>query len=232
MSQTYETKIAEAIEMLQEHVGAKVLKVTLAFSHQNEDAIALSLVQKAGIDCDVFTLDTHKLFEASLAYEKTIEAFFNVHIKRFSASDEQIKTLEAKLGEYGIYDDINLRKECCFVRKMMPLKEALKNYDGWISGIRIAQSVTRSDTKLTEYDENFHLLKFNPLAYLSDEEVDRYMAENAIPQNSLYAKGFKSIGCEPCTRAIKEGEDIRAGRWWWENPEHKECGLHLHKENS
>lgn len=231
MSQNYEVKVAEAINSLKELVGAKALKVTLAFSHQNEDAIAISLAQKAGIDFDLFTLETHKLFPESLSYQKEIEAFFGVEIKSFSASDEQIKALEAKVGEYGIYDDINLRKECCHVRKLIPLAQALKGYDGWISGIRIAQSITRSDTKLVEFDTKFELLKFNPLAYFSDEEVDRYMAEFAIPQNTLYAKGFKSIGCQPCTRAIKEGEDIRAGRWWWENPEHKECGLHLHQKD-
>jgi len=230
MSQTYEIKVAEAINTLKELVGAKALNVTLAFSHQSEDAINISLAQKAGIDFDVFTLETHKLFDESLAYEKEIEAFFGVEIKRFSASDEQIKALEAKVGEFGIFDNIDLRKECCHVRKLIPLARALKGYDGWISGIRIAQSITRSDTKLVEFDGKFELLKFNPLTHFSDEDVERYMNEFAIPQNALYAKGFKSIGCKPCTRAIKEGEDIRAGRWWWENPEHKECGLHLHKE--
>jgi len=231
MSQSYEIKVAEAINALQELVGAKALKVTLAFSHQSEDAITISLAQKAGIDFDVFTLETHKLFDESLSYQKEIEAFFDVEIKSFSASDEQIKTLEEKVGEYGIFDDINLRKECCHVRKLIPLAHALKGYDGWISGIRIAQSITRSDTKLVEFDSKFELLKFNPLTHFSDEEVERYMRENDIPQNALYAKGFKSIGCQPCTRAIKEGEELRAGRWWWENPEHKECGLHLHQKD-
>lgn len=231
MSQTYEIKVAEAINTLQELVGAKALNVTLAFSHQSEDAINISLAQKAGIAFDLFTLETHKLFDESLAYEKEIEAFFGVEIKRFSASDEQIKDLEAKVGEFGIFDNIDLRKECCHVRKLIPLARALEGYDGWISGIRIAQSITRSDTKLVEFDGKFELLKFNPLTHFSDEDVERYMAEFAIPQNALYAKGFKSIGCQPCTRAISEGEDIRAGRWWWENPEHKECGLHLHKKD-
>ena len=230
MSQTYEQKVAEAISVLKDEVGAKALKVTLAFSHQSEDAINISLAQKAGIALDVFTLETHKLFDESLAYQTEIEAFFGIEIKRFSASDEQISTLEERVGAYGIFDDINLRKECCHVRKLIPLAQALKGFDGWISGIRIAQSITRSDTKLVEFDDKFELLKFNPIAYFSDEEVGRYMRENALPQNALYAKGFKSIGCKPCTRAINEGEDIRAGRWWWENPEHKECGLHLHKE--
>lgn len=229
MKRSYEINIAEAIQMLQERIGAKELHVTLAFSHQNEDAITLSLAQKAGINFDVFTLETHKLFEESLTYQKEIEAFFGIEIKSFSASDEAIKALEERVGEYGIFDDITLRKECCRVRKLVPLANALKGHHGWISGIRIAQSLTRSDTQLMEFDENFKLLKFNPIAHFSDEDVERYMHEFAIPQNALYAKGFKSIGCKPCTRAISEGEEIRAGRWWWEDPEHKECGLHLHK---
>ena len=94
-----------------------------------------------------------------------------------------------------------------------------------------SHDVSQSRYEGMEFDDNFKLLKFNPLAHFSDEDVERYMRENNIPQSALYAKGFKSIGCKPCTRAIKEGEDIRAGRWWWENPEHKECGLHLHKKD-
>ncbi|MDD3344550.1 MAG: phosphoadenosine phosphosulfate reductase family protein, partial [Sulfurospirillaceae bacterium] len=131
MKTVYESKVSEAIASLKANVREKGLHVNLAFSHQNEDAIAISLAQKAGIDFDVFTLDTHKLFAESITYEKEIETFFNVSIKRFSASDDAIATLETKVGEYGIFDDISLRKECCHVRKMMPLGEALKNYDGW-----------------------------------------------------------------------------------------------------
>ena len=229
MSHSYQIKVAEAITTLQELVGTKALKVTLAFSHQSEDAITISLAQKAGINFDVFTLETHKLFNESLSYQKEVEAFFGVRIDAFSASSKAILELEEKVGEYGIFDDIDLRKECCHVRKILPLMQALKGYGGWISGIRSAQSITRSDTKLVEYDAKFELLQFNPIAHFSDEEVERYMRECGIPKNSLYDKGFKSIGCKPCTRAIRDGEDIRAGRWWWENPEHKECGLHLHK---
>lgn len=229
MSKSYEDKINESITLLKE-AKKRRLEATLAFSHQNEDAIALSLAQKAGLTCKVFTLDTHKLFEESLAYQKVIENFFNISITPFSASDDEIKTLEEKVGEYGIYDDLASRKECCRVRKLVPLKKALEGFDAWISGIRIAQSITRSDTKLLEHDEAFNILKLNPLAFWSDEDVERYIKENGIPTNELYAKGFLSIGCSPCTRAVKTGEDARAGRWWWENVEHKECGLHV-KDN-
>ena len=230
MSNTYHNKVKEAISFLRESILGGDLRVTLAFSHQNEDAITLSLAQKAGIPFSTFTLDTHKLFDESLAYQKEIEAFFGIAIKTFSADNEAIKALEEKVGEYGIFDSVELRKECCRVRKLVPLKEALNGYDAWISGIRIAQSITRNETKLREKDEIFHLLKLNPIAFFSDEDVERYMQENDIPSNSLYDQGFKSIGCKPCTRAIQEGEEIRAGRWWWENPEHKECGLHVKKD--
>ena len=227
MSSAYHHKVKQAINFLRETVLGGDLKVTLAFSHQNEDAITISLAQKAGIPFSVFTLDTYKLFEESLAYQKEIESFFGITIKPFSANHEAIKTLEEKVGEYGIFDSVELRKECCRVRKLVPLKNALHGYDAWISGIRVAQSITRNETKLLEYDEMFYLLKLNPIAFFSDEDVEQYIKENDIPSNSLYAKGFKSIGCQPCSRAIQEGEDIRAGRWWWENPEHKECGLHV-----
>lgn len=230
MSSAYHHKVKQAINFLKESVLGGELKVTLAFSHQNEDAITISLAKKAGISFSVFTLDTYKLFEESLAYQKEIEKFFGIEIKPFRADAEAIRTLEEKVGEYGIFDSVELRKECCRVRKLVPLKNALSGYDAWISGIRIAQSITRNETKLLEHDKIFHLLKLNPIALFSDADVERYIKENTIPSNSLYTKGFKSIGCQPCTRAIQEGEDIRAGRWWWENPEHKECGLHVKKE--
>lgn len=229
MSQSYEDKINASIAILKEAIKEKGLKATLAFSHQSEDAINISLAQKAGIEFSVFTLDTYKLFDESLAYQKEIEDFFGISIAPYRATSEEIKKLEEQVGEWGIFDDINLRKECCRVRKLVPLKKALQGSDIWISGIRIAQSITRGDTKLLERDESFDLLKLNPLAFFSDEDMVRYIRENNIPMNKLYAKGFQSIGCLPCTRAIKEGEDIRAGRWWWENPEHKECGLHVNK---
>ncbi|MDD2382841.1 MAG: phosphoadenylyl-sulfate reductase [Sulfurospirillaceae bacterium] len=227
MSKGYDEKVSEALEVLRLYVKEKGLHVSVAFSHQNEDAIALSLAQQAGIHVSVFTLDTYKLFEQSLVYQKEIEAFFDLTIHSFSANSDAIRALETKVGERGIFDDSSLRKECCHVRKLLPLKEALKGKDGWISGIRAAQSITRSETVMQEFDAVHQMQKFNPLAFFSDADVVHYMQEHHIPQNALYAKGFQSIGCSCCTRAIAEGEDIRAGRWWWENPEHKECGLHV-----
>lgn len=204
-------------------------KIALAFSHQIEDTIALDLALKAGIDrekFEVFTLDTKKLFTESLAYQAEVSRFFDIEIKPYSASDSAILELENELGEWGIRESVEKRKKCCAVRKIKPLKLALSGKAAWISGIRIAQSITRSDTQLVESDKNFALTKINPLFDWEDKKMWDYAKSRNLPINALYERGFSSIGCSICTRAIKDGEDIRAGRWWWENPDHKECGLH------
>ncbi|MGX3010130.1 phosphoadenylyl-sulfate reductase [Helicobacter sp. 23-1044] len=204
-------------------------KIALAFSHQIEDTIALDLTLKAGINranLEVFTLDTKKLFDESLAYQAEVARFFDIEIKAFSAEDSAIITLENELGEWGMRESVEKRKHCCAVRKITPLKVALSGKVAWISGIRIAQSITRAQTKLIENDANFALKKINPLFDWEDSKMWDYAKSANLPINALYSQGFSSIGCNVCTRAIKEGEDIRAGRWWWENPDHKECGLH------
>ena len=204
-------------------------KIALAFSHQIEDTIALDLTLKAGINranLEVFTLDTKKLFDESLAYQAQVARFFDIEIKAYSAEDSAILTLENELGEWGMRESVEKRKHCCAVRKIEPLKIALSGKVAWISGIRVAQSITRAETKLIENDANFALKKINPLFDWEDGKMWEYAKAHNLPVNALYSQGFSSIGCSVCTRAIKEGEDIRAGRWWWENPNHKECGLH------
>jgi phosphoadenosine phosphosulfate reductase len=133
------------------------------------------------------------------------------------------------VNENGInlfYESIENRKLCCFNRKIEPLKRALRDVDGWVTGLRREQSVTRESMRLVEWDSTFEILKFNPLINFTEKDVWDYIKSNKVPYNKLHDKNYPSIGCAPCTRAIKEGEDIRAGRWWWESPEHKECGLH------
>ncbi len=234
---SYSSDIARLREVLSEfqnngegkNGGKNEGKIALAFSHQIEDTIALDLAIKAGIDrerFEVFTLDTKKLFSESLDYQASVSRFFDIEIKPYSASDSAILELENELGEWGIRESVEKRKKCCAVRKIEPLKLALSGKVAWISGIRIAQSITRSDTKLVETDKNFALTKINPLFDWEDKKMWDYAKSHNLPINTLYKKGFSSIGCAICTRAIKEGEDIRAGRWWWENPDHKECGLH------
>lgn len=224
------TRLKNALDSI--YLGESPLgkpKIALAFSHQIEDTIALDLVLKSGVkkeNIEVFTLDTKKLFKESLDYQSEVERFFGITITPYSAEDSAILALESDLGEWGIRDSVENRKKCCAVRKIEPLKLALKDKVAWISGIRIAQSITRTNTKLVENDEHFGIIKLNPLFDWSDEKMWDYAKSHNLPINALYGRGFSSIGCSICTRAIKEGEDIRAGRWWWENPNHKECGLH------
>ena len=139
---------------------------------------------------------------------------------------EDVENLYKTQGANGHFESIDKRKNCCNIRKIEPLKRALKNVDIWITGLRSSQSITRETMPIVEWDENFKVVKLNPLINWSEDDVWNYIKENKVPYNKLHDNGFPSIGCEPCTRAIKQGEDIRAGRWWWENPEHKECGLH------
>ncbi|MEY4505177.1 MAG: hypothetical protein RL154_1474 [Pseudomonadota bacterium] len=220
----YTNIIDESLDFLKENTKGK--RATLSFSHQNEDVIIIDLLQIAGIEFDTFTLDTHKLFEESKKYQKAVEEFFDIEIKSYSAPDSEIKTLEASVGEFGIFDSVEKRKECCRVRKLVPLKEALNGFDIWITGIRATQSATRKEFTFTEIDKKYNIVKLNPLVKWGSKDITKYMKMRKLPQNELYSKKFTSIGCAPCTRPIEKGEDERAGRWWWENPEHKECGLH------
>ncbi len=216
--------LSKTVALVETLVGKE--NIVLSFSHQNEDVVLIDILQKAGVKFDIFTLDTEKLFDESIQYESYIEYRFGLKIARYKASPEEIEALEAKVGEFGIFESVDLRKECCRVRKLLPLKEALGGKEIWVTGIRASQSVTRNNIVFNEFDENFKILKMNPLVEWSRDEILEYLDLNDIKQNSLYAKGYTSIGCYPCTRPIEPGEDERAGRWWWENPEHKECGLH------
>ena len=226
MITTYNEATSRLAAVLAEIKG----RVALAFSHQIEDCIAIDMALKSGFDLDrleIFTLDTHKLFKESLEYQKGVEKFFGIKIKTYAISGETLARVDEKIGQWGMRDSVENRKFCCHQRKMIPLREALNKKDAWISGIRAAQSVTRTGVSLCETDANFNLKKINPLFDFSDEFMWGVARELNLPVNELYAKGYASIGCEPCTRAIKSGEDIRAGRWWWEDPNHKECGLHI-----
>lgn len=202
--------------------------IKLAFSHQIEDVILLDMLARLGIlpQIAVFTLDTHKLFEQSLAHQREVERHFGIEIVRFCASDEELGAIEREIGDWGMRESLEKRKKCCFVRKILPLQRALAGVSAWISGIRAAQSMTRAHVGLVEDDAQFGLQKINPLFDWDDAKVWDHASARNLPKNPLYAQGFASIGCAPCTRAIEPGESIRAGRWWWEDPAHKECGLH------
>jgi phosphoadenosine phosphosulfate reductase len=151
---------------------------------------------------------------------------YGIKVDVYFPEAKEVEELYKTQGINGFYESIENRKRCCFVRKIQPLQRALKGLEVWITGLRASQSVTREQMQLVEYDEANQVIKLNPLLAWSEQDVWNFIKENKVPYNKLHNQGYPSIGCAPCTRAVKEGEDIRSGRWWWENPEHKECGLH------
>ena len=201
-------------------------KVTFSTSLGQEDQVITQLIADAHLPISIFSLDTGRLFPETLDLLARTEAKYKQNIKVYYPNTESIEKLVSEIGINGFYESVENRKSCCFVRKVEPLKRALAGNEVWVTGLRAEQSANRSDMKRIEWDEGNQILKFNPLLDWTFDEMIEYINEKKIPYNPLHDKGFISIGCAPCTRAISAGEDPRAGRWWWENPEHKECGLH------
>jgi phosphoadenosine phosphosulfate reductase len=177
-------------------------------------------------------LDTGRLPQETYDVIEETREKYNIEIKVMFPDLKQVEQMVNENGPNLFYESIENRKLCCRIRKVEPLKRALSELDAWICGLRAEQSPTRQKLDKVEWDENFNLIKINPLADWTQNQVWQYIKENNVPYNELHDKGYPSIGCAPCTRPIEPGENIRAGRWWWENPEHKECGLHLHKKES
>lgn len=192
-----------------------------------EDQVLTDIALKIDKKANIFTLDTGRLHPQTYDVMDATNLKYGIKIKIFFPKNEEVEKLYQTQGVNGHFESIENRKRCCNIRKMEPLKRALKPLKVWITGLRAAQSVTRVDMPIIEWDENFEVIKINPLINWSEDDVWNYIKTNNVPYNKLHDEGYPSIGCAPCTRAIKKGEDIRAGRWWWENPEHKECGLHV-----
>jgi phosphoadenosine phosphosulfate reductase len=201
-------------------------KIALSSSLAAEDQVLTDLMLKEDKNATIFTLDTGRLHPETYDVMDATNLKYGVKIDVFFPQSEKVQELYQTQGVNGQYESIENRKSCCFIRKIEPLTRALKGLDVWITGLRAAQSITRVDMPLVEWDETFNVIKVNPLINWEEKDVWDYIKENRVPYNKLHDQGFPSIGCAPCTRAVKAGEDIRAGRWWWENPEHKECGLH------
>jgi phosphoadenosine phosphosulfate reductase len=201
-------------------------KVALSSSLAAEDQVLTDMMLKENKNATLFTLDTGRLHPETYDVMDATNLKYGVKIDVFFPNNEKVQELYQTQGVNGQYESIENRKSCCGIRKIEPLKRALKGLDVWITGLRATQSVTRVDMPLVEWDETFNVIKVNPLINWNEKDVWDYIKENRVPYNKLHDQGFPSIGCAPCTRAVKVGEDIRAGRWWWENPEHKECGLH------
>jgi len=191
-----------------------------------EDQVITDTIFSNNHPIKVFTLDTGRLFEETYqVYHDTLNKY-NKTITPYFPDQQKVEALLTKKGPYSFYQSVENRKECCKIRKVDPLQRALQGVDVWVTGLRGEQSHFRKELDLFEFDNSFGLIKFNPLIHWSKEEVERYLNLKKIPQNSLHQKGYPSIGCAPCTRAVKDGEDARSGRWWWEESK-KECGLHL-----
>ena len=200
-------------------------KVVFSTSFGQEDQVITALIAKNDFPITIFTLDTGRLFQETYdVFHKTLKKY-KKEIKVYFPETLAVEKLLETKGPNSFYDSVENRKECCYIRKVAPLTKALKGNAVWITGLRAEQSENRNDLQFFEYDEKFEIIKFNPLLKWTLEEVQKYIDDNNVPQNALHKKGFVSIGCAPCTRAIAPGEDIRAGRWSWESS-HKECGLH------
>lgn len=174
----------------------------------------------------VFTLDTGRQFQENYELIDRTEMTYGIRIEVFFPDFRKVQEMVRAHGINLFYDSIELRHLCCNVRKIEPLKRALEGVEVWITGLRRSQSVTRANMQMVEYDADDDVLKLNPLVLWSEQDVKKYVRANAIPYNKLHDQGFPSIGCQPCTRAVRDGEDVRAGRWWWEDPDKRECGLH------
>lgn len=202
-------------------------KIALSSSLGAEDQVLTDMIVKINPAARIFTLDTGRLPQET--YDVITETMkkYGIKYEVLFPESSDVEEMEKTFGPNLFYQGIEKRKLCCEVRKIRPLKRILSKLDAWICGLRREQSITRTDIEKISWDGNFNLVKFNPLADWSENDVWNYIRENNVPYNKLHEKGYPSIGCAPCTRAVKPGEHPRAGRWWWEEPEKKECGLHV-----
>lgn len=228
---TLQAKIAtknevESLSVLSEEFP---LEVVFSSSFGMEDQVITHLILSNQLPISIFTLDTGRMFSETYSTWNATNERYNTKIKAYYPEAETIEKYVTENGPLSFYESVELRKTCCHIRKVEPLQRALKGNKVWITGLRAAQSNARVDLPMLEWDETHQLYKFHPLLHWSTDAVKDYIKKHNIPYNVLHDKGFISIGCSPCTRAVKEGEDFRAGRWWWEDNSKKECGLHVHK---
>ncbi len=215
--------IGDRLLRISREPGRKVFTTSLGI----EDQMITAAIAESGASIDIVTLDTGRLFAETEALIERTEERYGVSIIRYRPDERDVRDYVRTYGRDGFYDSVEARHACCDVRKLRPLALALKGAAFWITGVRRGQSGARAETPLAETDRARGLVKINPLADRTIEEIRRYADRHDVPLNPLHARGYPSIGCEPCTRAIKPGEPERAGRWWWEQDQTRECGLHV-----
>lgn len=204
-------------------------RIALASSMGAEDQVLTDMIVKIDPSAKIFTLDTGRLFYETYELIEKTSLRYKIPIQVYFPDYKEVQQMVNEKGINLFFQSVELRKKCCHVRKIEPLQRAFKGIDVWICGLRREQSTTRTNNQLVEWDDANGLIKLNPIIEWTEQQVWDYIKQNSVPYNILHDKGFPSIGCQPCTRAILPGEDVRAGRWWWENPETKECGLHNRK---
>lgn len=216
------------VEALKTVFEAYPNEVVFSSSFGQEDQVIADAIWKNNIGIEVFTLDTGRLFPETYELMDKTKSRYKKPFKTYFPENNDVVNFVQEKGFNAFYESVENRKECCKIRKIVGLKKAIKEKKVWITGLRAEQSDNRAEMKIWEWDEANQIHKFNPLVNWSFDEMIDYLNLNNVPQNTLHKKGFVSIGCQPCTRAIAEGEHPRAGRWWWEESQ-KECGLHQSK---
>ncbi|WP_221410458.1 phosphoadenylyl-sulfate reductase [Apibacter sp. HY039] len=216
--------LEENLKFLSEYTEGQIVFST-SFSKEDQ-LITDAIFTQDFNNIEIFTLDTGRFFQETYSVWSKTLLKYRKNIKTFYPNTLQIENFVNNNGINPFYESIELRKQCCHIRKVEPLQRALKNAKIWITGLRAEHSANRNNLDIVQWDDHYQLYKYNPLLHWTTDEVDQYIKNKNIPYNLLHDKGFISIGCAPCTRAVAEGEDFRAGRWWWEDASKKECGLH------
>ena len=203
-------------------------QVTFSTSFSFEDQVVANEILSNQLPISVFTLDTARLFAETYSVWNSTNEKYQSNVKAYYPNNTLLEEFVQAKGPNAFYESVDNRKQCCYIRKVEPLKRALKGNAVWVTGLRAEHSPDRTNLAILEWDETNQVIKYNPLLHWTTEEVRKYIDDHNVPYNPLHDKGFVSIGCAPCTRAIRPGEDFRAGRWWWEDAAKKECGLHVH----
>ncbi len=207
-------------------------QVTFSSSFSYEDQVISHEILHNQLPVKIFTLDTGRIFAETYSVWNSTNEKYNTHIKAYYPKHDALEQLVDERGPNSFYESVQNRKDCCFIRKVEPLKRALQGNAVWITGLRAEHSPDRHNLPIIEWDAANNIIKYHPILHWQTSEVKEYITQNHVPYNPLHDKGFVSIGCAPCTRAVKPGEDFRAGRWWWEDAGKKECGLHVHEPNA
>lgn len=213
----------EGLEMISRDFEGRT---TFSSSFSYEDQVITHALLSKKLPISIFTLDTGRMFAETYSVWSSTNERYNISIKPYYPDQNHLEAFVEEKGPNSFYESINNRKSCCYIRKVEPLKRALAGNQVWITGLRAEHSPSRHDLQQLEWDEGNQIIKYHPILHWSTKEVIDYIRKYNVPYNPLHDRGFVSIGCAPCTRAIRPGEDFRAGRWWWEDAEKKECGLH------